>query len=95
MYNNDSRLTENFNEAVMDVFRSYNNLNYLLLRVKPYNHAGRHQSEKESDALGDKLKTLLAEREISYQPVNGDIDGYNSIVDDILKISQQENNDEQ
>ena len=46
-YNNDPSLTENFNKSVMDVFNHYSNINYLLLRTKPYNPIGRHQSEEE------------------------------------------------
>ena len=43
-YNHDPSLTENFNKSVMDVFNYYNNVNYLLLRTKPYNPIGIHQS---------------------------------------------------
>lgn len=39
----------------MDVFNCYNNINYLLLRTKPYNPIGRLQTEKESDALKESM----------------------------------------
>lgn len=84
MYNNDARLTENFNKAVMDVFNSYQNLNYLLLRVKPYNPSGRKQTETESDALGSPLILLLKNRAIPYKPIVGDMRGYNDIVREVL-----------
>lgn len=58
-YNNDPLLTENFNKTVMDVFNGYENLNYLLIRTKPYNPSGRFQSEEESDALKEPLTKLL------------------------------------
>lgn len=83
-YNNDKRLTENFNKSVMDVFNSYNNVNYLLLRTKPYNPAGRIQSEAESDALAEPIKNLLSERNITYKTANGDTAGYDEIVKDVL-----------
>lgn len=83
-YNNDPSLTENFNRSVMDVFNSYNNLNYLLLRTKPYNPIGRHQTEAESDALKEPMIQLLHERDISYCEVDGDIDGYDRIVNDVM-----------
>ena len=54
-YNNDDVLGEDFNKTVMNVFNSYTNLNYLLLRTKPYNRAGRHQTEAESDALKEPM----------------------------------------
>ena len=46
LYNNDPALTENFNASVMDVFNSYQNMNYLVLRTKPYNPSGRLQTEE-------------------------------------------------
>lgn len=76
--------TENFNKAVMDVFNSYNNMSILLNRVKPYNPAGRHETEEESDQLLPKLRTLLSERGIEYEEEDGNIDGYNRIVDSVL-----------
>lgn len=84
MYNNDERLTENFNKAVMDVFNTYDNLNYLLLRVKPYNPVGRKQTEAESDALGASVISLLKNRNIPYRSIEGDVKGYDEIVREIL-----------
>lgn len=84
LYNNDPRLTENFNKTVLDVFNSYRNLNYLLLRVKPYNPIGRHQSESESDALGADIINLLNNYDIKFENVNGDQSGYDYIVQKII-----------
>ena len=84
MYNNDERLTENFNKAVMDVFNTYDNLNYLLLRVKPYNPVGRKQTEAESDALGASVISLLKDRNIPYHSIDGDVKGYDEIVREII-----------
>ena len=84
MYNKDERLTENFNKTVVDVFNTYNNLNYLLLRVKPYNPIGRHQTEEESNALSSPIICLLEERQIPYVAVAGDISNYDKIVEDVM-----------
>lgn len=84
-YNKDTVLGEDFNKTVMNVFNSYNNLNYLLLRVKPYNPIGRHQTEKESDALKQPMVDLLQDRNIKYTEHNGSIEGYEEIISDILK----------
>ncbi len=86
MYNSDKRLTENFNLTVMDVFNSYENRNYFLKRVKAYNPAGRTQTEKESDALRDKIAELLTERQIRYSSYNADLQGYDEIVEDVFKL---------
>lgn len=83
-YNNDISLTENFNKSVMDVFNSYENINYLLLRTKPYNPSGRHQTEEESDALKKPMEKLLNDRNISYLEIDGEVTGYDKIVDDVM-----------
>lgn len=83
-YNNNSSLTENFNNSIMDVFNSYNNVNYFLLRTKPYNSAGRHQSEEESDALKKPMIAMLKKYNIDYIEVKGEISGYDWIVNDLL-----------
>lgn len=89
-YNKDPRLTENFNKSVMDVFNSYENKNYLILRVKPYNPSGRHQTKEESDALGEPIKNLLKDRDIKFEHINGNKEGYEEIISDILKYLKVE-----
>lgn len=89
-YNNDPSLTENFNKSVMDVFNSYNNINYLLLRTKPYNQIGRHQSEEESDKLKAPMVSLLNDRNITYTETTGDIEGYQQIIDEAIKKLNKE-----
>lgn len=86
IYNNDPKLTENFNLSVMDVFNAYNNVNYLLLRTKPYNPIGRIQTEEESDALKKPITDLLKQRGIVYSEKNGDVYDYDIIVDEVLKM---------
>ena len=85
LYNTDPYLTENFNLTVMDVFNSYNNLNFYINRVKKYNPKGRNQIEEESNSLVEPLKELLKERNILFEEVNGDKQGYDYIVKRILE----------
>lgn len=84
LYNSDPTLTENFYATVMDVFNSYESMNYLILRTKPYNPAGRLQTEEESDALKEPIVSLLNGRNISYKEVNGEIENYSAIVDEVI-----------
>lgn len=84
-YNKDIVLGEDFNKTVMNVFNSYNNLNYLLLRVKPYNPIGRHQTEEESDELKQPMVNLLHDRNIKYTEHNGSVEGYEEIISDIMR----------
>ena len=56
-----------------------------MLRTKPYNPSGRHQTKEESDALGEPIKNLLKDRNIQFEYVNGDKEGYEKIVSYILE----------
>lgn len=85
-YNNDEVLGEDFNKTVLNVFNSYDNLNYLLTRTKPYNPAGRHQTEEESDQLKAPMVSLLNDRNIPYTEITGDVDGYQKVIDEAMKI---------
>lgn len=85
IYNNDKSLTENFNLSVMDVFNSYDNMNFLLNRVKPYNPAGRRQTEEESEEIGKEIKQMLQKRNIPYTEIDGFVGGYEYIVKQIVR----------
>lgn len=89
-YNTNPVLGESFNDVVANVFHSYNNINYLLTRVKPYHAKGRLQTEEESDALAEPMKQLLNKYNILYTQIPGDIAGYDAIVEDIYTIWSQE-----
>lgn len=84
IYNNDSRLGDTFNQMVIDVFNSYDNLNYFLLRTKPYNPVGRNQTESESDDIGRKIEKMLKDNSINFSYATGDVNGYLSIAKEVL-----------
>lgn len=83
-YNKDTILGESFNETVMNVFNSYENLNYFLNRKAPYSSVGRLQTEEESNALNQPMIDLLNARGIKFSEHNGDIKGCEEIIDDIM-----------
>lgn len=85
IYNTNPALGQKFNDVVLSVFNTYDNYNYYIHRVKPYNPKGRNQTEAESNALGEPIKNLLSSNNIEYCIVNGDDDGYKTIVEDIKK----------
>lgn len=86
LYNKTEVLGEDFNNLVVKVFKSYNSLNYLLERDKPYNPKGRFQTEAESNALAAPMKNLLNKYNINYKIKKGNVDGYNEILFDIIKV---------
>lgn len=94
IYNTNPALDANFERTVINVFDTYENINYYINRVKPYNPKGRNQTEAESDALAAPIKELLYKYKISFTEINGDDDGYESVIQDVLdKINSEEDND--
>lgn len=86
IYNNDKkRLGEAFNEVVKNCFNSFENINFFIHRVKPYNPKGRLQTEKESDELSETIKYCFADNGEEIIEVTGDIIGYEDIVSTVLE----------
>lgn len=92
-YNSDAVLGEAFNKVVLDVFNSYENINFLINRVKPYNPIGRNQTESESDAMKEPIEKMLYSMNISFSAIDGDIKYYDEIaklIDRMMKMRKQE-----
>lgn len=53
-------------------FDTFNNLNILLRRVKPYSPIGRYQSEDEARALDQRIRQLLQQYQVSHTEIDGD-----------------------
>ena len=83
-YNHNPVLGEHFTKVVMDVFNTYENMNFLLNRVKQYNPKGRNQSEEESTAIGKQLRDMYDSRGINYEVVDGCEEGYDYILTQFL-----------
>ena len=89
LYNQDGVLGEDFNRVVKNVFHSYDNINFFIKRVKPYNPVGRHQSEDESDALNQPIADLLYNNSAAYDEINGNLQGYDEIVGRVIERLQR------
>ncbi len=84
-YANDPVLGEEFDRLVTKVSKSYDSINVFINRTKPYNGAGRFQTEAESDELSLELHKFLIDHDVACRHYNGDKDGYDALVADILK----------
>lgn len=60
-----------FKQTVSWAFNQFNNLNFLLKRTKKFNPKGRHQTEAESDALQEVIRSTLDEYEVPYFVTEG------------------------
>jgi hypothetical protein len=70
-----------FGEILLDVFNSYNNLNILLKREKPYKTIGRNQDENGAKALDIKIKGILDFNRSPYREVRGNTEAPQKILE--------------
>lgn len=86
LYNNNPVLDENFEKLVVNIFKSYNNLNYYVQRVKKYNPVGRNETEEESNKIANKLINLLSKENIPFKYIEGQLEKYQEVVNDVLEV---------
>ena len=58
--------TDSFRQLIVDKFKSKNNINIFLKRLKDYTPVGRNQTEKEAKALDRKNKKVLKDNDIEF-----------------------------
>lgn len=84
-YNKFPVLGDTFNQTVLNTFNSYNNKVYFIERVKEYNPSGRTQTKEESNKISGELKMLLKKYNIPFTCIKGELEGYDSIVEEVLQ----------
>ena len=84
-YNQNPVLGRHYESLVMDVFNTYDNLNFFINRKKPYNPVGRNQTEEEAKEIDERIKTFCQKHDISYLIKDGTELGYIDIVDITLR----------
>lgn len=85
-YNTSDVLGEEFNNVVIKMFKSFNNISYMVKRTKYYEQSGRIHTEVESAELHRKIIDCLNHADIDYIEIEGTLDGYHSIVSDVMMI---------
>ncbi len=83
-YNNSELLGKEFDKLVIKVFKSFESLNYLLDRDKPYNPKGRFQTEEESNTLYEPLSKLLDDNAVEYVTLKSNVENYEKIIQHIV-----------
>lgn len=87
IYNpNKDLLAKPFDDLVLNLFNSFDNINFLLKRVKPYNPVGRFQNESESDAVYTKMADMLKRTGTNFMSVDGNEISYDLIVRTTLSV---------
>ena len=86
LYNRDPVLGQTFNAVVMNVFNSFQNINYFLTRAVPYDPNGRWQTEEDANNLSRVLQGILVSNRIAYTEYPGMQENYEKVADEILGI---------
>lgn len=87
VYNKSDILKLHFEDAVRDCHKSLDNINYFVKRAKPFDPNGRNEkSAEESDKFLPKIFNELVASDSKWNCVFGNQEGYNTIVQDILKM---------
>lgn len=84
LYNKNNEYREELNNLVVKVFKSYSNMTYLINRTKPYNPAGRYQTESQADALKAPIVEILNKYDIKYKEKNGELSSYDEIANEVI-----------
>lgn len=66
VYNNDEKLGHDFNETVWNMFNSYDNRNYLLIRKHAYEDKGRFYNEEEALEVRRQIVDMLFDMNITF-----------------------------
>ncbi len=77
----NSQYPDSFNQAVMDIFSTYNNLNFFLERGDDYCTKGRIHSKKESEEIDKKILKLLVKNNIMFFKIKGGFESANGILE--------------
>lgn len=75
----------NFPKSVVDIFKTFDNMNYVLEREDGFNEKGRHHNLEESLMADEKIKFLLTAYDIPYIMVKRD-EAFKKIVEDIKSL---------
>ncbi len=86
VYNPDMNVQEELVSFVLKTFNTYDNINYFVRRDKPYNPIGRMHTEKEAQKIENSMYYLLEKFHIDYKLLQGNQQGYDNVVNDVLQI---------
>ena len=90
IYNQNEYLGEAFDQVVMDIFNSYKNKNYLLVRKHDYEVSGRFQNESEANKVREQIVSELNKLNIPYKTATSSEEDCKKIVNEIVKELENE-----
>ena len=82
-------LPNHFCNLIHEVYNSYQNINILLVREKPYHEVGRNQTKEEAINLDRRIKEILDVFQYPYIEVPGNQDARSIILEYIKNLSNE------
>ena len=73
--------SETFEKLVLERFNEFNNINYYLVRNKPYCKYGRYQTESQAKKIDKMVLDILIKNNIPFTTIDGDEFAYKKIID--------------
>jgi len=85
-YNNKTEENDIFNQHVLNEFNKFNNINYFLERIKPFQPLGRFQTAEEAKQDDIKLRKMLDKFGVKYQIIKGEKASVESLANQIKSM---------
>jgi hypothetical protein len=82
----DKRQDPLLRQLVLSEFNRFNNVNFLLTRVKPYSAIGRYQTEGEAKDIDGKIVGMLTDNTVGFFTIRGNGRAKDVIADYILQV---------
>lgn len=81
---------KSFKTCVIDIVNTMENLNYFVVRQKPYNSLGRNQTENEAMDIDNAIIDLLDDHGGEYSKLMGTPEGLQCLVDNVISRTTDE-----
>lgn len=88
-YNKSSVLGKEFNKVVLNVFNTYNNMNFFIYQLRDFNKVGRIHTKEQALGMQEPLLKMLDENHIKYDIIMGDSKDYDTIIDVVCEAVEK------
>ncbi len=78
-------LSTKFDDLIMEIFNSFDNLNYFIVRKKKYMRKGRLQTLEEALELDKLTESLLSSNKVEFSTVLGERESIGTMADEIVE----------
>ncbi len=77
---------QSLKNIIWDTFSLYDNMNFNLVRLKPYSEAGRNQTLEQAMGLDDKILKILVDQGVPYKTILGDMSACHNIYKQVFGV---------